>query len=306
MDINESIEDSIDKQLRANERKNLFYNHLEYQSPFLPEVKDIIVNNKNELLLINDLQQSDGIVELMTRKAYRVFCKSNQYIDLRQDALDSLKEVYKILWQEIITYLKQETESLESIQKNHLERLQVWLLHTNAFVKEINDPYSPIIREVVCAEYSAQLQLELLQINPRNILDPLLDIGCGEHAWLVKYLRDQNVQAFGFDRLVDFSEDYIFNSNWFEFDFKPGCWGTIISNLSFALHFLNHNERTDGDFIAYGEKYMQILASLKNEGSFYYAPSLPFIEKFLPVDKFIVSIGKINEQFSFTRVQRIA
>jgi hypothetical protein len=78
-----------------------------------------------------------------------------------------------------------------------------------------------------------------------------------------------------------------------------------MSNLSFALHFTNHNLREDGDYIAYSKKYMEILNSLKINGSFYYAPSLPFIETYLPSDVYRLTNVKINESVSSSVVKRI-
>jgi hypothetical protein len=115
--------------------------------------------------------------------------------------------------------------------------------------------------------------------------EPVLDIGCGVKANLVKYLRQNRIEAYGIDRFV-IENSYLDNSDWFEYDFNKMKWGTIISNLGFSNHFLHHHLRTDGSFIDYAKQYMKILNSLKIGGSFHYAPDLPFVEQYLDSNRF--------------------
>ena len=75
-------------------------------------------------------------------------------------------------------------------------------------------------------------------------------------------------------------------TDWLEYDYGEEKWGTIISNLSFSNHFNHHNLRENGNYIEYGKTYMNILYSLKIDGSFHYAPDLPFIEKYLDGNQF--------------------
>lgn len=45
----------------------------------------------------------------------------------------------------------------------------------------------------------------------------------------------------------------------------------------------------NGRHAEYAGKYMEVLFSLKQGGSFLYTPDLPFIEQFLPRDAYVVS-----------------
>jgi hypothetical protein len=144
---------------------------------------------------------------------------------------------------------------------------------------------------VVCEEYERQLQMNILNINPDNIKEPLLDIGCGQSGNLVKHLRHKGIHALGFDRLTD-NADGLYNADWLNIDYGIEQWGTIVSNLGFSNHFNHHHQRVDGRFAEYAGIYMQILESLKPGGSFHYAPGLPFIEALL--DKKCYSITSIN------------
>jgi hypothetical protein len=197
------------------------------------------------------------------------------------------------------------SSEVDLLQRAHLNRLTEWIVNSNAFVKALNSPDISEIVEVACAEYSALLQLRLLQIDLTTIKEPVLDIGCGEHAKLVTWLRALNIDTRGIDRLADEVHTYLSRVNWFEYDFHPEAWGTIIANNSFSLHFSHHNERQDGDFAAYAKKYMDILASLSPGGTFYYAPSLPFIEQYLPAEKYRVTNGEAGNSFFWTKVQKL-
>jgi hypothetical protein len=304
MSINEVLKDSILNQFAANSKLNLFYNNLDFQNHFLEETKDVIKNYKLDLLHLDVENRSEEWVTLMTERALEVFCKNNQYIDARQANVSELQNVYRVLWEEIVRELNSDEVNFDALQKSHLNRLSDWFVRTNGFVKELNDPESAYVVDVACSEYSADFQMQLLNIDLKNLHEPVLDIGCGKDSNLVNYLREKGIQAFGIDRLVKPDEN-LFRVDWLDFEFLQNTWGTIISNHSFALHFTNHHYRKDGEYILYARKYMEILNSLKPAGCFYYAPGLPFIEAYLPKDKYKAATNRINEAFSSTKVTSV-
>lgn len=304
MSIDEILTDSILNQFTANSRLNLFYKNLDFHSHFLEETRNVIRNYKTDLLRMDSENQSAKWVDLMTERALTTFCYNNQFIDARKDKVAELQNLYKILWEEIVEEIKSDEIDFDLLQKSHLNRLSNWLSQTNGFIKDINDPESKFTPEVTCSEYSAEFQIKLLNINIDTIVEPVLDIGCGKNATLVRYFRSKGIEAYGLDRLCNGNEKY-FRVDWLDFEFLPHSWGTIVSNLSFALHFTNHHYRKDGEYILYARKYMEILNSLKVPGAFYYAPGLPFIEAHLPKDKFKTFTNRINEDFSYTKISTI-
>ncbi|HEX3010290.1 MAG TPA: hypothetical protein VHO90_22020 [Bacteroidales bacterium] len=304
MSINEVLKDSIINQFAANSKLNLFYNNLDFQNHFLEETKDVIKNYKLDLLHLDEENRSEEWVTLMTERALDVFCKNNQYIDAREANVSELQNVYRVLWEEIVRELNSDEVNFDALQKSHLTRLSDWFIKTNSFVKDLNDPESSNVIEVACSEYSADFQMQLLNIDLKNLREPVLDIGCGKDSNLVNYLCEKGIQAYGIDRLLKPSEN-LFRVDWLDFEFLQNTWGTIISNQSFALHFTNHHYRKDGEYILYARKYMEILNSLKPAGCFYYAPGLPFIEAYLPKDKYKATTYRINEAFSSTKVMSV-
>jgi hypothetical protein len=157
-----------------------------------------------------------------------------------------------------------------------------------------------ILKQVVCSEYSPQLQLEVLGINPDTLLQPVLDLGCGKSGRLVTYLRSLGMDASGVDRLVDPVEG-LFAADWFNLPLTTGHWGTILSHMAFSNHFLFHHRYKNGQPETYARQYMALLSALKVGGTFYYAPGLPFIECFLPPARYQVSSYRFDPQALATR-----
>lgn len=134
--------------------------------------------------------------------------------------------------------------------------------------------------DVVCGEYSAQLQLKLLGLS--EVRGPALDVGCGEQRLLVTALRAGGVEAVGIDR--------VHGDDWFDVkNYGSERWATVVSHHALSLHFLHHHFNKSGAMaMAYARTYMEILRSLRSGGVFAYAPGLPFIEGMLPAGEYRV------------------
>ncbi len=136
-------------------------------------------------------------------------------------------------------------------------------------------------------EYSVETQLRVLQLQPSTLIEPVVDVGCGRGAHLVKWLRGRNIRAIGIDLFASGLPGCLV-TDWFEFPWLPEQFGTVVAHLSFSLHFLHQHLRPDGDAGRYAHQYMAILHSVRQGGRVVYAPGLPFIEKLLPSDKYNV------------------
>jgi hypothetical protein len=217
----------------------------------------------------------------------------NQFITLSEQDEKLLVAVYTDFLTDharVLAMPSSEDELRAELEK--LMRRHLMLLH--AFIKIISEKYganqdqSLIDNEAVCAEYSARAQLEALGIDEGSLAalrEPILDIGCGKHGVLVGYLRAQGKEAFGIDRLVE-PNPGLLQADWLHFDYAADSWGTLISHMAFSNHFIFHHLYKEGEHEAYARKYIEILTALKQGGSFYYAPGLPFIEPLLPAARF--------------------
>ena len=224
------------------------------------------------------------LIDYVTDKSLEEFCRINQYYSFDTEAREDLRKIYADLFGEI----KIRTITTDKISENHYQRLKDWLLKYNSFAEKIYNESEPYIEPVPCAEYTPQLQLELLQINIDEIVSPVLDIGCGKQANLAKFIENSGIEVVGIDRFR-FAADNLYTADWLDYDYGINKWGTVISHLGFSNHFKHHNLREDGNFIGYAQTYMKILHSLKAGGSFHYTPDLPFIEKYLDNTQFKIN-----------------
>jgi len=278
-DSDENIKQQIKEQISLNSGKNLFADD-QVNSLQLIEVTESLVEKVRQM----DVESENEMIDYLTDEALQEFCRVNQYFAFNSESVHELKAIYSELSQ-MIKGLDSHAgqKELNAISRDHYRNLCDWLVHTNSFAGEMYSSDQEYAKPVACSEYTPGLQLNILQIDLKKLLEPVLDVGCGREMNLVNYLRDNGIEAYGIDRF-DNGNPYYIKTDWLEYNFEPDKWGSIISNLGFSNHFIHHNLRADGNYRAYAQKYMEILQSLKSGGAFYYAPDLPFIEKHL--DKF--------------------
>ncbi|MHA4810822.1 hypothetical protein ACX0G9_22130 [Flavitalea flava] len=247
-------------------------------------------------------ESENHILDYITDKALQEFCRMNQFYSINKKAQKGLRAIYSTLLQNFQGHaaiadkgvLKDDNDTfIETVSRAHFSHLQSWLKETNPFSILLNPADKKMADRVTCAEYSAGLQLNLFGIDLATIKGPVLDIGSGKKGLLVNYLRHRGVEAYGIDRFTT-SQPFLQKSDWLDYTYEEEKWGTIISHLGFTNHFEHHNQRKDGNIAGYAQTYMSILRSLKGQGSFYYAPNLPYIEQYLENESYRVDIREID------------
>lgn len=290
------IQVNIENQLAFNMGKNFFNKEAIRSLEFTPETVAAI-ERFGEIDTITE----NLLIDYLTNRVLQEFCKVNQYYTFNTQSQKDLRDIYIKLFANIRT----PDANRDVITKNHYTKLKNWLLKANSFAEKIYFLKDEVIEPVPCHEYSAELQLEILQINMDHITTPVLDVGCGKLGNLVKHLRRNGIEAYGCDRFAE-TNPFLARSDWFEFEYGIEKWGTITSNLGFSNHFNHHHLRNDGHFIEYAKTFMDILNSLKIGGSFYYAPDLPFIEKYLDRVKYRIKTHNIGyQEFNSVIIKRL-
>jgi hypothetical protein len=203
--------------------------------------------------------------------------QKNQYLTLTQDDYQKVMDIYKKL---ILNLKKVDDNNNKEAQvvgiiRQHREKL-IEVLKTKNEDDEVIIP---------CSEYSYGLQEKVLQINPIDLCEPIIDIGCGQKALLVKDLLQKGKDAFGIDQYVSFDKK-ILNENWFDFHFIPRKWGTVISHMAFTNHFRRSITYKTSDRARYEGKYLEILESLKPGGGFIYCPRIPEVEEMINMSEY--------------------
>ncbi|PSL46564.1 hypothetical protein CLV51_103545 [Chitinophaga niastensis] len=304
MSVIQKVIQSISSQHHHNKNLNLFYGGKDALLAWTPYTRYLLATYPQEILQLDADGQTAGLVHYLTVQAQLAFCAANQYIDVSGAAGVSLKAIYSTLLDDIVTTLSSRFHDFDNLERLHGQRLTQWLLQTNPFAREVNGIAHSHVQEVVCAEYSPAIQLAVLRLDIATMKGPVLDIGCGQNANLVRHLRQNGVEAFGIDRFIDDPEYYLQAGDWLEYELAGNYWGTIISNLSFSNHFLHHHQRSNGQHLGYAKKYMEILGALQPGGSYHYAPQLPMIEEYLSADTYDIRHYQVDDHFQNTVITR--
>ena len=297
----ENIKKTVKDQNVFNEENSLFVDE-QFKSLKLIEVTESLVEKIQQM----DAETEKEMIDFLADEALQEFCRVNQYFAFNAESVIELKAIYSELNQKIRKLNTDASQpELNAVSHEHYLNLCNWLVHTNAFAGKMYSGDQEYAVPVACSEYPPDLQLSILNIDLKLLIEPVLDIGCGRELNLVNYLRDNGIEAYGIDRF-DNDNPYYFKTDWLEYNFDIQKWGGLISNLGFSNHFVHHNQRADGNFRGYANKYMEILNSLKTGGSFYYAPDLPFIEKHLDKTDYLFTGYTIDGYvFKSSRVTRL-
>ena len=194
----------------------------------------------------------DELIENAVHGCIRAVLRINQYLVINSTQQKRLAGIYRRTWD-----LLCHADDIESILRHeHYPALNVWV--AELYPPHLLEPLSrqPEIRAITCAEYSASLQCEVLAIHPEDLVEPILDIGCGTHASLVTYLQSRGKEVYGFDRLVEQPSDIVTQCDWFTYNFFQRPWGTVISHMAFSNHYryaIHHDpelkQRMEGVFV---------------------------------------------------------
>lgn len=302
----EELKAQLDQQFSFNGRKNVLCGDERSALGFSPATL-VFLREKQKVIRALGKQDEELLLQYLVTKAVESLCQANQFYYFNRFDKGALEKLYRKLLQAVRELPEEaEDEELQGIAKSHYAALRAWLRRSNPFAKLQYAATEPLLeQEVVCEEYTAFTQLDLLSIAVASLQEPILDLGCGQQAALVKYLRSLGLEAYGIDRNAIPSE-FTYQADWFEFDLSGREWGTVISNVGFSNHFQHHHLRVDGNYTLYATRYMEILRSLKQGGSFYYAPDLPFIEQYLEASSFAVHKVAVGETaFKATRVVKL-
>ena len=131
------------------------------------------------------------------------------------------------------------------------------------------------------AQYSSEIQLNVLGISLTKLAQPVLDLGCGFDATLVRYLQAKGLDAWGLDRVLHPSlrqRDKFLEESWEQAPLISGRWGSIISHMAFSNHARHLALRSEARAAEAFKRLQKILEALAPQGVFYFAPGVPSFE----------------------------
>jgi len=292
-DLIKIVKENSVKQFTDSKNKNIFCQSGKILS-FSESAKNNIKLMRQYKDSISDSDKEYLISFLVHGLVYNL-TSVNQYYNFSKKDYQKIKILYLTLYDEIINSNLTDLE----LEDNHFTRIQEFIKTTNPSIykQNLNNNYS--VLKAVCAEYSAEFQIDLLGIEINKIEQPVLDIGCGKAGSLVNFFISKNIKTFGIDRAVKNNANFL-KTNWLEYNYGLEKWGTVISNISFSSHFLNHFLSNDNFVNDYSHTYINILKSLKKGGKFIYAPSLIMIENLLDTSLYEIIRENIDNIFCKT------
>lgn len=275
----------IKRQIEANKHLNLLFEHLE-REVFIDE------SFRNGLLKLKSegVKDISSILDYTVRETIRAIYQINQYLAIPGEEINRLRKMYISTWNKI------DHHSFHRIIRKHHQNLSRWIaqFYPDAFLASLQNAES--IGEVKNEEYSARFQESLYALRVGDLMEPILDIGCGERAYLARRLHEAGKRITGIDRLIQRDDPYLIETDWFNYPLEKSQWGTIIANMSFSNHLLYTLYNDKDRILNYYLKYREIIDALKPGGRFLYAPSLPFIEDRLDTDQYKVERREVTEE----------
>ena len=295
------IRSLIKKQLNINSSSNLLFENVAHImsvepgfSAALEELLNTDINNATEYL-------SSEFITFTTKELVKRLYAIDPYLPISPAQIKDLEQIYRDTWKRMIKTRNVKT----TLNKFHYPALAAWLtaLYPEKFQKLLKR--APSVGYVTYQEYSAELQVKVFGIDLSRIKQPIIDIGCGSQANLVRYLNFVGIDTYGIDRNLEVNESYLNQVNWFDYHFEPGRWGSIVSNMSFTNHLDYAYLHDVSQLERYLLKLKEIVESLSTNGCFYYSPSLPFVEDRLSSQSYKVERERKTDDVSVSKVIRI-
>lgn len=288
----ELIKNAIDNQIEKNIRLNLLYENIE-------DVLHVDKSFSDVFAFARDIgvENLEDITDYTVNKTLSAIYSINQFIHITVEQKRELYNLYKESWETF------DSNAPEQSILNHHKRLSKWIsqLYPSDFREVLRTKDQ--IGNVVNAQYSIDFQMKVLGLELDNLIEPIIDIGCGSQANLVRHICKQKNDVLGIDRMIDYKSDHTKEVDWLEFQFQPCFYGTVIANMSFTNHIVYHMQNKTPYIQAYLSKYKEILASLKKGGLFVYAPSLPVIEEMLDNTKYSIEVTDWGNNNKVTKIK---
>jgi hypothetical protein len=201
---------------------------------------------------------------------------TNDYDELLDAEFTDFIQQIRIALQRSASETRLETEMVSVLQVHH-ERLRLIMASYCVTYQDQDLHENPLLRTVPCEEYSSRFQLSILGLKLDELIEPVLDIGCGTNGALVHYLREHGICAYGVDRLAP-EGAFFFRHDWFDFDNTSQHWGSILAHQSLSTHFIYAYLHQPVSIQKFAQLTMKILGSLPTNSFLCYAPGIPFFE----------------------------
>jgi hypothetical protein len=250
------------------------------------------------------------LVEHCIDSTKRYTYERNQFVNFTAEYDELLNAEYADFIRQIRSALRNSEDKaslgteMVSILQVHHERLRLVMVSYCVTYQDNDLHKNPLLRTVPCEEYSTPFQLSILGLTLDELIEPVLDVGCGSNGALVNYLREHGICAYGVDRLAP-EGPYFFRNDWFGFDYSSQAWGSVLAHQSLSTHFIYAYLQQPVSIEKFAKLTMKILSGLHKNSYLSYAPGMPFFEKQIEkLAQFSITRQKISMQLP--EVEQIA
>ena len=293
---------ALQKQLDLNASRNLLHSDaerlLDIDETFLAALEGLATGSAGAI--------SCDTIDRMAADAATSFAARiqalNQYIQIDRRARESLKQIYVETWRHLV----QTGEVESSLRSYHFPKIKAFMEEIYPQTLAAGLRSATQLRRVPGNQYSAELQLRLLKLEPATAAVPFLDIGCGTDAILVRFLRSRSVLAYGIDRSIKHKSDYLAEVDWFEYDYGHRKWGTVVSHLSLANHLVYAQRYDDAMVPRYLKTFTRVLDSISHGGTLTFAPAVELLESRVDKASFRIDKWQIPPTAKVMRITRIS
>lgn len=196
----------------------------------------------------------------------------NQYVHADAASRRALASIYEESGHLLRTASHRGRDPRELLRHTHLPRVGAWV--SGLYPRRLREALasSPAVGVVPCHEYSAGLQAQVLRLQACDLRGPLLDVGCGREAALVRHLRAAGVDAWGCDRNAPEGPTFT-RCDWFDYPFGPPAWQCITAHLSVGNHWEHAQLHARGQLPRWERLLRVMLGALRPGGALLVAPA---------------------------------
>ncbi len=270
----------IDQQFQKNAHINMFY-RTKTNGKTMPMIKPSeesyqMVNYQDRIFkfLDKEMKRDQGLalIEYMTENAIQLFTVNQEIEQLPYPSILRLEVAYTDLVNSFYQLLQRQgikKENIDRLLYLHGLRLQEVLLccETHPDFRGYLEAYLQRARYV---EYDPGLILNVLDLDPRDMKEPVLDVGSGEHGYLVAHLHALGKDAYGIDPFGK-KTDRLHTDVLESFGFQGRQWGSMVVHMSIE----DGIPLSPKDLNLRLETMTHLFNQLESGGTLYVAPMTP-------------------------------
>lgn len=231
--------------------------------------------------LLADRNSQQGIAAILTHRFVDWLRLHNQFVRQSDEDRAAIFDQYRTLAGALhIVLMRASLSGLDKLMHRHRSRML--LLLRNAARRSFGPRWlaPELLPAMPCAEYSTELQLEMLGITVDMLRGSVLDIGCGKEVALARMAADRGARVWALDLAA--SEPGGLRLDWMTAPLPPETFDLVVSHQAFSLHFAMASLAQSEELSLYRRRFAEICHALRPGGRLALSPGLPEANDLVP------------------------